>query len=677
MTSHLLGAHADAQGVSFRVFARHARQLWLCLLDVSANAEITETLRIPMQQSPEWIWTVYVKGCKPGQRYGFRAAGEFAPQDGHFYNPAKLLLDPYARKIVGYYAWHGSTLSHNPEHPAFDEDSATHVPLGVVTSPLSPPTEKRPSIAWEDTVIYEVHVKGLTCLHPDIPVSQRGRYQGLCHPVMLEHYRKLGITTLQLLPIHFFIDELHLYEHRRVNYWGYNPLGWFAPTPRYALEDALGECRQMVESLHSVGIEVILDVVFNHSAEGDQRGPTLSLRGLDNAVYYRREEGDPFVFSNESGCGNSLDTDQPAVLRLVLDCLRFWSAEVGVDGFRFDLASALGRRAGYFDSGHALWAAILQDPALCELKWIVEPWDLGISGYQLGNYPEGFSEWNDQFRNDVRRFVRGDEGLLGNVAKRIAGSWDIFRKAGTGARASINYITAHDGFTLRDLVCYSRKHNQDNGEQNNDGSDDNFSANYGVEGLTDEFAIQQLRARQQRNFIALLALSQGVPMLTQGDENGRTQAGNNNAYCQDNSLGWCAWPAPDAALQAFATEVFRLRRQWQIGRIYKPCQPLWKQINTHFHFYRPDGQEMAYADWQQTFARSLCILMKTPSTRVLLLINAYHDQLKFMLPPLLPNHKWVLQMDTFTDSSPLFTHAGVCYLVHGRSVVLLAESTLA
>lgn len=673
-----------AGGASFRVYSRHARAVWLCLLDVDPQQGLNETRRLAMQHESGFFWHVFVPDCLPGQRYGFRAEGPFAPEEGHYFNPSRLLLDPYAICVEGDYHWHSSGLSHAPSHADFAADSAAHVPHARVVPPLAPLSVARPGIPWEDTVIYEAHVKGLTCLHPDIPDAQRGRYLGVSHPLMIDYYQTLGITALQLLPVHFGIDELHLQQQGRSNYWGYNPLAWFAPTPRYAQEDPISEFRTMVEQLHAAGIEVLLDVVFNHSAEGDERGPTLSLRGLDNAVYYRRTGAAGFVFSNESGCGNALDTDQPAVLQLIMDCLRFWADDMGVDGFRFDLASALSRRNGQFDSGHALWSAILQDPVLRNLKLIAEPWDVGEDGYHLGQYPEGISEWNDRFRNDLRCFVRGDEGLLGNFAKRVAGSWDIFRRAGTGARASLNYITAHDGFTLRDLVSYQHKHNEANGEHNHDGSHENFSAGYGAEGETADASILPVRLRQQYNFIALLGWSQGVPMLLHGDESGRTQQGNNNAYCQDSMLAWCHWPALQPALTDFTRRVLQLRRQLGLGSLYSLRAPLWQQINQCFGFYRPDGQRMHDDDWMQSFARSLCVEMISADRRVLLLVNMHVEALRFVLPLPEAGRVWQLQLDTsrFTAQSTASPPATVtesctlpetCYLLEGRSVALLAD----
>lgn len=680
MTETRLGAWCDARGAWFQVYSQHARTLWLCLLDELEGVGLVETQRLPMQPQSGFLWRLWVPECQPGQRYGYRADGVFCPDEGHYFNPSHLLLDPYAIHVEGDFHWHASTLNHPPDHPGFHADSLAHVPYARVPAALPPLQHPRIHTPWEDTVIYEVHVKGMTCLNAALPEAQRGRYLGLSHPIMIDYFRRLGVTTLQLLPVHFCVDELHLRHPQRVNYWGYNPLAWFAPTPRYAALDAVQEFRAMVEQLHAAGIEVVLDVVFNHTAEGDQRGPALGLRGLDNATYYRRTADPLFVFSNESGCGNCLDTDQPICVQLITDCLRFWAVEMGVDGFRFDLASALSRHHGDFDATHPLWMAILQDPVLRSLKWIVEPWDVGAGGYQLGRFPEGFSEWNDQFRNDLRCFVRGDHGQLGNFARRMAGSWDIFRKSGTGVRGSINYITAHDGFTLRDLVSYLHKHNAANGEQNQDGAHDNFSANYGVEGDTDDPFIQQTRARQQRNFIALLGWAQGVPMLAHGDEGGRTQLGNNNAYCQDNALSWCHWPVPQADLLAFTQQVFALRKQLKMGHVYKLRQPLWQQINSRFIFYRPDGQRMAYDDWMQSYARSIAIEMTTPVTRVLLLVNMHDEALRYHLPDSSAPQQWALQLDTAITAGEPPHSRGVtcatkplCYLLHGRSVALLTE----
>lgn len=683
MNSHRLGAFVEGNGIRFRVYSRHARKVWLSLLQVDPALGVVEVRRLPMPAEPGFLWSLHVPDCQPGQHYGYRMDGPYAPDDGHYFNPACLLLDPYAIRVHGDYHWHTDALTHSPEHAQFDSDTLSCVPHAIVPEALDSRADTCPRTPWEDTIIYETHVKGLTQLNHEVPEAQRGRYLGVSSACMLEYYRHLGITAIQLLPVHFAIDELHLWQQQRRNYWGYNPLAFFAPSPRYALHNPVVEFRLMVDQLHAAGIEVLLDVVFNHTAEGDERGPTLSLRGLDNATYYRRSGEGAFVYSNESGCGNALNTDQPAVLQLIMDCLRFWACDMGVDGFRFDLASVLSRRNGVFDSGHAIWASIMQDPVLRERKWIVEPWDIGHGGYQLGHYPEGFSEWNDLFRDNLRRYVRGEEGQLGNFAKRFAGSWDVFRKAGTGARASINFVTAHDGFTLRDLVSYNTKHNEANGEHNRDGAHENFSDNGGVEGDTGDALIMRNRLRQQCNFIALLGWAQGVPMLLHGDEGGRTQHGNNNAYCQDNAVAWCVWPLPQPALRDFTAEVLRLRRYFQLGHVYLLHHSLWQQINHRFHFYRPDGHRMSYDDWMQSYARSICIEIHAPQQRVLLLVNMHSEPVIFSLPAVQDQREWqrFLDTDQFADTL-MCSHAAFIgpslnsleYRLAESSVALLAET---
>jgi isoamylase len=563
-----MGATVEGEGVNFAVFSANAHLIELCLFSEDGRKE---TARLPFVERDGEVWHMRVDGMMPGQRYGLRAHGPYAPEEGHRFNPHKLLIDPYARAFDGRLRWSDAVMGYRIGSPrgdmSFDtRDSAFAVPKSVVVEdPVDALMHHGPRHSWSDTVIYEAHVKGLTGRNPKVPPAGRGKYAGLASPAMIEHYQRLGITAIELLPVQAFFDDRFLVARGLTNYWGYNTMGFFAPEPRYAGRAGLAEFRDMVRRLHMAGIEVILDVVYNHTGEGDEFGPTLSFRGLDNASYYRLSGGGRH-YANDSGTGNSLNIAHPVVLRMVMDSLRYWVEVCHVDGFRFDLATSLGREPHGFDRGAGFFDAILQDPVLAHVKLIAEPWDIGPGGYQLGSYPHPFGEWNDRFRDGVRRFWRGDAGLTSDLAKRLLGSAENFDHSRRAATSSVNFLTAHDGFTLQDLVSFTVKRNLANGEDNRDGHSENHSDNLGVEGQSSDPLIGSARALRKRNMLATLMLSQGVPMLLAGDELGHSQAGNNNAYAQDNETTWIDWDRADQALTDYVGRLTRLRADHPVLR---------------------------------------------------------------------------------------------------------------
>ncbi len=616
-----LGATWDGAGVNFALYSEHAERVDLCLFDAAGRRELE---RIALTERSGFVWHGYLAHARPGQRYGYRVHGPHALELGHRFNPHKILLDPYARVV-------------RPAGIGRCE---------VVDEAFSWGDDRPPCTPWHETILYEAHVRGLTRRHPGVPEALRGTYAGLATPAVIEHLRRLGVTAIELLPVHSFIDERRLTQHGLRNYWGYNSIGFFSPEMRYSATGTLGEFKTMVKTLHAAGIEVILDVVYNHTGEGDHHGPTLSFRGIDNSVYYRLDHEDRRHYVNDTGTGNTLNTSHPAVLTLVMDSLRYWVSDMHVDGFRFDLAVSLTRDSAFL-------AAVQQDPVLSRVKLIAEPWDLGPHGYRLGSFPAGWSEWNDKYRDAVRSWWRGDAGMVGALASRLAGSSDVFRHAGREPCASVNFVTAHDGFTLNDLVSYERKHNEANHEENRDGSDHNHSANYGVEGPTDHPSIRSTRDRQKRNFLATLFFSAGTPMLLAGDEMGRTQEGNNNAYCQDSEVSWLEWDldADAAALLEFTRRVIALRKQHaELRRRPYAHDIVW---------YSPEGRKMTEADWHLPFAR--CIGMQTG--RLLLLMNAHHERIDFTLP----EGGWQVLVDT----SGVTVELERTYPLEGRSLVLL------
>ncbi len=548
-----LGATWDGQGVNFALFSENAEGVELCLFDPSGKQEVE---RIELRERTDRIWHCYLPYCRLGQLYGYRVYGPYDPENGHRFNPNKLLLDPYAKATVGSLDWDypnfGYTLGVEGEDLAFDErDNAAGMPkCRVVDTAFTWGEDRPPRTPWDETVIYELHVKGFTKRHPNVPEELRGTYAGLASAPAIEHLKRLGVTAVELMPVHSFVDDGHLVEKGLKNYWGYNSIGFFAPDMRYSATGNISEFKTMVKRLHSAGLEVILDVVYNHTAEGNHLGPTLSFRGIDNTAYYRLLPDDPRYYMDFTGTGNTLNMMHPRVLQLIMDSLRYWILEMHVDGFRFDLASALARQLYEVDQLSSFFTIIHQDPVISQAKLIAEPWDVGEGGYQVGNFPVGWAEWNGKYRDAVRSYWKGDGGLVDELAYRLTGSSDLYERGGRRPCASINFVTAHDGFTLRDLVSYDDKHNEANGEDNNDGERYNLSRNYGVEGPTDDLEIKRTRARQRRNIIATLLLSQGVPMILSGDEIGRTQNGNNNAYCQDNEISWLDWDltAPEQEL---------------------------------------------------------------------------------------------------------------------------------
>jgi len=617
-----LGATFDGSGTNFALFSEVAESVDLCLLDDDG----AET-RIPLTEVDASIWHGYLPGVQPGQRYGYRVGGPWEPAKGLRCNPAKLLLDPYAKATAGEVRWGQPLFSYPFGDPSGrnDDDSAGDTLHGVVVNPFFDWTsDHAPSIPYKDTVIYEAHVKGLTMRHPDVPPPLRGTYSGLAHPAVVAHLQRLGVTAIELMPVHQFLHDSALVERGLRNYWGYNTIGFFAPHAEYASSAGLGqqvqEFKGMVRTLHEAGIEVILDVVYNHTAEGNHLGPTLSMRGIDNASYYRLDGKDPSRYADTTGTGNSLNVGSPHTLQLIMDSLRYWVLEMHVDGFRFDLAATLAREFYEVDRLATFFELVQQDPVVSRVKLIAEPWDIGPGGYQVGNFPPQWSEWNGKYRDTVRDFWRGEPATLGEFASRITGSADLYEHSGRRPFASINFVTAHDGFTLRDLVSYERKHNEANGEDGRDGTDDNRSWNCGAEGETEDPGVLELRARQQRNLLATLLLSHGVPMLLHGDELGRTQQGNNNGYAQDSELTWIDWDAADRGLIEFTAALLRLRREHPTFRRSgffdgRPVRQGDGEPLPDIEWLRPSGEPMVPEDWETGFGRAVGMLLNGEGIR--------------------------------------------------------------
>ena len=669
--SYPLGATWDGAGVNFALFSENATAVELCLFDTPEASR--ETHRIRLIEQTDLVWHAYLPEVRPGQLYGYRVHGPYEPQAGHRFNPHKLLLDPYAKAIAGTVDWsdavYGYTIGHPDADLSLDErDSAAAVPKCVVVDPaFSWGGDTHPRTPWHKTLIYEMHVKGFTKRYPQVPEELCGTYTGLTHPAVIDYLLSLGITAVELLPVHQFVSGKHLIEKGLTNYWGYNSIGYFAPDVRYSSSGHLGEqvaeFKTMVKTLHREGIEVILDVVYNHTGEGNHLGPTLCFRGIDNAVYYRLVPDNKRYYTDFTGCGNTLNMTHPRTLQLIMDSLRYWVLEMHVDGFRFDLASALARELHDVDRLGAFFDIIHQDPVLSQVKLIAEPWDLGEGGYQVGNFPVAWAEWYGIYRDVVRGFWRGDAGLIDDLAFRLTGSSDLYERGGRRPYASINFVTAHDGFTLEDLVSYNYKHNLANGEDNRDGHDHNLSWNYGVEGPTDDPKILALRAQQKRNFLATLILSQGVPMLQAGDEIGRTQRGNNNAWCQDNEISWLDWnlDRPKLELLEFTRLLIRLRHKHPVLRRRKFFQG--RKIRgaeiKDISWFRPDGREMTEEDWHDESRRCLGIRLagdaideldergnRIMDDTLLILLNAYHEPISFVLPAHRAGVRWVQLLDT-------------------------------
>ncbi|MBY0279760.1 glycogen debranching protein GlgX [Candidatus Binatia bacterium] len=666
-----LGATWDGRGVNFALFSEHATRVELCLFD-AADAK-SESQRVALPEHTDQVWHGYLPHVRPGQLYGYRVHGPYAPGEGHRFNASKVVLDPYAKAIARQVEWCDEMFAYrigdDAEDLSYDErDNAAAAPLAaVVDTAFTWGDDRPPRIPWAETVIYETHVRGFTMRHPDVPERLRGTYAGLVADAPLEHLQRLGVTAVELMPIHHHAYDRHLVERGLSNYWGYNTLAFFAPHARFAAGEsgiaAVDEFKTMVRALHAAGIEVILDVVYNHTAEGNHMGPTLSMRGIDNCAYYRLVQDDARYYMDFTGCGNTLNMMHPRVLQLLMDSLRYWVLEMHVDGFRFDLASALARELWDVNKLSAFFDVIHQDPVLSQVKLIAEPWDVGPGGYQVGNFPVLWTEWNGRYRDSVRRFWRGDGGQLSEFATRLVGSSDLYEHSGRRPYASINFVTAHDGFTLHDLVAYNDKHNEANGEGNGDGDSNNHSWNSGTEGPTDDPEVRELRERRTRNFLATLILSQGVPMLCGGDEIARTQQGNNNAYCQDNEISWFDWERAreHGDLLEFTRALIRLRREHPVfrrrhffqGRSIRGAEV--KDLT----FLEPNGHEMTDQAWDADFVRSLMVLlgggsideMAEDGSRVvddtfLLLLNAHHGMLTFTLPAPPSGQHWERVFDT-------------------------------
>jgi isoamylase len=691
-----LGSTWDGEGVNFALYSEHAEKVELCLFDSSGRRE---NLRIPLPEQTDMVWHGYLPGGRPGQLYGYRVYGPYAPEQGHRFNHHKLLLDPYGKQVQGAIHWSdshfGYRVGHKQEDLSFDRrDDAAGMPKNrVIDSAFTWGTDKPPCIPWHETVIYELHVKGFTMCHPDVAAHLRGTYAGLATAPVIEYLTRLGVTSIELMPVHSFVDDRQLVERGLRNYWGYNSIGFLAVEPRYLATNSIYEFKTMVKILHSAGLEVILDVVYNHTAEGNHLGPTLSLKGIDNSTYYRLAPDNPRYYKDYTGTGNTLNMRHPRVLQLIMDSLRYWVLEMHVDGFRFDLAATLARELHEVDRLGAFLDIIHQDPVLSQVKLIAEPWDLGEGGYQVGNFPVGWAEWNDRYRDTVRAYWKGDGGLVGDLAYRLTGSSDLYAHSGRRPYASINFVTAHDGFTLQDLVSYNDKHNEANGENNRDGNNDNRSWNCGVEGPTDDPNIQALRAKQKRNLLATLLLSQGVPMMYAGDAIGHTQMGNNNAYCQDNPISWLSWvlQPEDRNLLAFVQRMINLRKRHPVfrRRHFFQGRPIKGANVKDVQWLNSSGNEMNEDEWRDPSVRCLGMFLagqgldetdergrKFGDENFLVLLNANHEDVAFTLPAFHPGARWSAWMDTSREGGlhPAETYdASAAYPLQARSLVVLME----
>jgi len=691
-SAYPLGATFDGNGTNFALFSESAERVELCLID-DAGIET----RVELTEVDAYVWHCYLPQVQPGQRYGYRVHGPYAPEQGERANPSKLLLDPYAKATAGHIQWGPAMFSYDFNDPTKrnDEDSAASTMLGVVINPYFDwAGDRHPRTPYADTFIYEAHVKGLTELNPAIPADLRGTYGGIGHPATIEHLQKLGVTALELMPVHQFVHDDVLEQKGLHNYWGYNTIGFFAPHNDYASNGELGqqvqEFKGMVRALHDAGIEVILDVVYNHTAEGNHQGPTISMRGIDNKAYYRLVDETPEYYMDYTGTGNSLNVGNPHSLQLIMDSLRYWVTEMHVDGFRFDLASTLAREFYDVDKLSTFFELVQQDPVVSQVKLIAEPWDVGPGGYQVGNFPPQWTEWNGQYRDTVRDFWRGEPSTLGEFAARITGSADLYEHSGRRPVASINFVTAHDGFTLRDLVSYNEKHNDANGENNNDGESHNRSYNLGAEGPTDDPAILEQRARQQRNFLATLLLSQGVPMLLHGDELGRTQSGNNNVYAQDSEIAWVHWDDADLSLVEFVAAVARLRKEhptFRRSRFFdgRPVRRGEGEPLPDIAWLSPDGDAMAPEDWDSPLGRAFGVFLNGDGIRgrdargeritdrnFLVLFNASADDVTFRLPEDEYSAAWEVVIDTAGEAVSVEpVKAATSIVARSRSTIVL------
>ncbi|CAA9214031.1 MAG: GH13_11 / GH13 / GH13_10 / GH13_13 / GH13_ 36 / GH13_37 / CBM48 / GH13_20 / GH13_2 / GH1 3_1 / GH13_14 [uncultured Arthrobacter sp.] len=691
-----LGATYDGTGTNFALYSEIAESVVLCLFEDDG----TET-QVPLKEVDGYVWHGYLPQVAPGQKYGYRVHGPNNPAEGHRCNPNKLLLDPYAKAVHGQIDWDQALFGYNfgDELSVNNDDSAAHMMLGVVVNPFFDwDGDRRPRTPYHQSFIYEAHVKGLTMLHPEVPEEQRGTYAGVAHPAVIAHLQKLGVTAIELMPVHQFVNDSTLQEKGLSNYWGYNTIGFFAPHNTYGSMGDQGEQVQefkaMVKELHLAGIEVILDVVYNHTAEGNHLGPTLSMRGIDNSAYYRLVEDDKQYYMDYTGTGNSLNVRNPHSLQLLMDSLRYWVTEMHVDGFRFDLASALAREFYEVDRLSAFFELVQQDPVVSQVKLIAEPWDVGPGGYQVGNFPPQWTEWNGKYRDTVRDFWRGEPSSIGEFASRLTGSADLYEHSARRPVASINFVTAHDGFTLRDLVSYNEKHNEANGENNNDGESHNRSWNSGVEGPTDDPKVLGLRARQQRNFIATLLLSQGVPMLLHGDELGRTQNGNNNTYAQDSELSWVHWDKMDQPLLEFTAAVNRLRSEhptFRRRRFFdgRPVRRGEGEVLPDIVWLDTAGELMAPEDWNSGFGRSIGVFLNGQGIRgkdargqritdanFLMYFNAHDEAVDFTIPAEEYAPAWDIVIDTagkYADTEAVA--AGAVTSIAGKSMVVLRAHT--
>jgi glycogen operon protein len=692
-----LGPTWDGSGTNFALFSAHAEKVELCLFDDAGEKEIA---RVALPEYTHEVWHGYLPDVRPGQTYGYRVYGPYDPKAGHRFNPHKLLIDPYAKALAGHIHWNDALFAYRVGDPeadlSFDErDSAPYmVKCQVIDPAFTWGGDRPPFRPWHETIVYEMHVKGFTMRRGDVAEAMRGTFAGLSAAPVVEYLQKLGVTAVELLPVHAFVHDRHLIERGLRNYWGYNSIAFFAPHPEYLGKGGINEVKTFVRLMHDAGIEVILDVVYNHTAEGNHVGPTLSFRGIDNRSYYHQTE-DPRYYNDFTGTGNALELRHPCVLRMVTDSLRYWLEEMRVDGFRFDLATTLARTNGGYNEHASFLDAVAQDPVLSRAKLIAEPWDTGMGGYQVGNFPPGWSEWNDQYRDTVRCYWKGDAGQLAGFASRFSGSADIYNRRGRRPWASVNFVTAHDGFTLRDLVSYNEKHNEANKEDNRDGHNNNYSWNCGAEGDTDDPEIRALRRRQVRNLLATLMLSQGVPMLLAGDELGRSQRGNNNAYCQDSELNWIDWDIDEEgqALLEFTRHLIRLRRDHLVFHrtrfFYGKTIPGTEVKDVTW--LRPDGVEMTPADWNNAHAKSLTILLsgeaglthltargeQESDDTFLMMMNASEQDVVFRLPPQ-PGTRWTVLIDSSdgVDKRPDRTQrAGRRIPVKARSMLLFVRAS--
>ncbi len=694
-----LGATWDGWGTNFALFSEAAEAVELCLFDETGSEQ-----RVALTEVDGFVWHGYLPAISPGQRYGYRVHGRYEPRQGLRCAPSKLLLDPYGKAVEGDVSWDEALFDYRWTDPRKRNlaDSAPFMPKNVVVNPFFDwGNDRPPRIPYHETVIYEAHVRGLTLRHPEVPLHQRGTYAGLAHPAVIEHLKRIGVTAVELLPVHQFVPEQAMVARGLTNYWGYNTIGFLAPHNRYCSAgqrgEQVGEFKAMVKALHSAGIEVILDVVYNHTAEGDGRGPTLSFRGIDNRAYYRVDDANPWRYIDYTGCGNSLNVRHPHSLQLIMDSLRYWVLEMHVDGFRFDLASALARELHDVDRLSTFFELVQQDPVVSQVKLIAEPWDVGEGGYQVGNFPPLWTEWNGKYRDTVRDYWRGEPATLPEFASRLTGSSDLYETSGRRPVASINFVTCHDGFTLADLVSYNSKHNEANGEENRDGTDDNRSWNCGVEGPAEDPEVNELRARQQRNFLVTLFLSQGVPMLCAGDEMGRTQGGNNNAYCQDNEISWMDWSraSHERDMLAFMHKLTKLRRQHPVFRRRRFFQGAFTGTGDgtrDIAWLTPAGDEMTEADWRASYAKSVAVFLNgaaitepdprgDPVTdrKFLLLFNAGAEPITFTIPEARLGADWEIVLDTVSPRGDPVDAIGFLpkpkLEVAGRAVIALRSRT--